>query len=196
MLIASVACNNGLHLGDLERYSRNVGNEAENKAVRSLDLLIRNCELAAGLSPPQTFLQIVRSHRHYYNDKQHKQEGHPLNIFLSNADPVKLKTGCLVVPVANQKKLTGCVAELDAAASGAIREILKQGDLENKPGASVLLQQLPGVAAKRVLLLSCGDSKVDAQGFGKLSSAAAKALANPAIKDATTCMTEVDGTAC
>ncbi len=117
-----------------------------------------------------------------------------MNIISSNTDPVKLKTGCLVVPVANQKKLTGCIAELDSAASGAIRDILKQGDLENKLGASVLLQQLPGIAAKRVLLLSCGDNTVDAKGFDKLSDAAAKALGNPAIKDAATCLTEVDVT--
>ncbi len=117
-----------------------------------------------------------------------------MNIILSNADPVKLKTACLVVPVVSQKKLTGCTAELDAAASGAIRDILKQGDLENKLGASVMLQQLPGIAAKRVLLLSCGDKAVDAQGFDKLADAMAKALDNPAIKDAASCMTEVDVT--
>ena len=117
-----------------------------------------------------------------------------MNINVSNADPVKIKTGCLVVPVVDQKKLAGCAAVLDSAADGAIREVLKQGDLENKPGATLMLQRLPGIAARRVLLLSCGDKPVDAGAFDKLAAAMAKSLNHPAIKDAVTCMAEVDVT--
>jgi len=117
-----------------------------------------------------------------------------LNIISSNADPVKVKTGCLVVPVTNQKKLSGCSAELDAAASGAIAGVLKQGDLENKPGATVMLQQFPGIAAKRVLLVSCGDKALDAAGFEKLSASVARALVNPAIKDAVSCLSDTEVT--
>lgn len=97
-----------------------------------------------------------------------------------------------MLPVGNQKKLSGSTADIDNAASGGIRDILKQGDLDNKIGATLMLQQLPNVAAKRILLVSCGDKALDGSAFDKLSATAAKVLNNPGIKDAATCMVEVD----
>jgi len=57
-----------------------------------------------------------------------------------------------------------------------------------------MLQQLPGISAKRLLLISCGDKPVDTGAFDKLSAIAAKSLNRPAINDAATCMADVEVT--
>lgn len=116
-----------------------------------------------------------------------------MNITLSNADPVKLKTSCLVLPISDQKKLTGCALLLDQASDGYLTEVLKLGDLPNKSGATVLLHKVPNLAARRVLLVSSGSNKaISAINFDKMAAAQANALSNSAIKDATTCLLETE----
>jgi len=116
-----------------------------------------------------------------------------LKIKLSNADLATLKTGCLVLPVSNQKTLSGCVADIDSLSEGFLSEILKQGDLANKSGSTLMLHRVPNTAAQRVLLVSTGSSKaISATDFDKMARAQATALARPEIKDATSCLTDTD----
>ena len=98
-----------------------------------------------------------------------------------------------MVPVGGQKKLSGLALTLDQASGGYLSDILKQGDLANKTGASLLLQKIPNVAARRVLLISCGsDSPVKANDFDNIAAAQARCLSNSAIKDATSGLLEAE----
>lgn len=116
-----------------------------------------------------------------------------MNITLSNADPVKLKTGCLVLAVGNQKKLSGCADAVNRASEGYLIDLLKQGDLPDKAGAAVLLHKVPNVTARRVLLISCGPEKnITPKAFDKMSAAQASALAGSAIKEAASCLLEAE----
>jgi leucyl aminopeptidase len=75
--------------------------------------------------------------------------------------PEKAKTGCLVLAVhagANTGNFLLRAAQLaDKAAKGALRQILAKGDLAAKAGSTLLLQEIPGLAAERVLLVSLGE---------------------------------------
>lgn len=116
-----------------------------------------------------------------------------MNITVSNADPAKLKTGCLVLPVSNQKSLCGCAADIDITSDGYLSEILKQGDLANKAGASLMLHKVPNTVARRILLISTGSSKpIAATAFEKMAQSQAKILTQSELKDATSCLTETD----
>ncbi|MDB5988832.1 MAG: leucyl aminopeptidase [Herbaspirillum sp.] len=68
-----------------------------------------------------------------------------------------VKTACLVVGVFENRKLSAAAASIDK--NGAITAVLKSGDLSGKPGATLLLRGLPGVAAERVLLVGLGDDE-------------------------------------
>jgi len=84
------------------------------------------------------------------------------------------------------------VAEADTASDKYLSKILKQGDLPNKAGATVLLHDVPNLSAQRVLLVSTGNKKaISPQDFDKMSNAVAAALA-PAMKDCVICNTQVD----
>ena len=96
-----------------------------------------------------------------------------------------------MLPISDQKKLSGCALTLDQASDGYLTEILKLGDLANKTGATLLLHKLPNVTAHRVLLVSAGSTKaISAIEFDKMSAAQANALSSSAIKDATSCLLE------
>ncbi len=116
-----------------------------------------------------------------------------MNITLSNADLLKLKTGCLVVPVGSHKKLSGLALSLDQASDSYLSDILKQGDLTDKTGATLLLQKIPNVAARRILLISCGSATViKANDFDKIAATQARCLSGTAIKDAASGLLEID----
>jgi leucyl aminopeptidase len=70
--------------------------------------------------------------------------------------PEKTATPCLAVGVFESRKLSSAAELLDRAARGALRERLKQGDMDGKSGTTRMLFGLAGVAAERVLLVGLG----------------------------------------
>ena len=65
-----------------------------------------------------------------------------------------LKTGCIAVGVFDDKTLSAQAHTLDA--KGTILAALKSGDITGKPGSTLLLRAVPGIAAERVLLVGLG----------------------------------------
>lgn len=74
-------------------------------------------------------------------------------------DLAKQKTPCLVLGVFEKQRLTVSTETIDAATGGRLTELLKKGDLDGEAGRTLLLYDLPGVAAERVLLVGCGKRK-------------------------------------
>jgi leucyl aminopeptidase len=76
--------------------------------------------------------------------------------------PQGAKTGCLVLGIyqtGGAAALTRAAAAADRAAHGRLSEVLQRGDLRAKPGATLLLQRVAGLAAERVLLVGLGEQK-------------------------------------
>jgi len=114
-----------------------------------------------------------------------------LKVTLSNANPVKLKVNCLVLPVSDPKKLSHSTDEIDQASDGFLREVLKQGDLAAKAGATLMLHKVPGIGARRVLLISTGSSDpISAADFEKMAQSQTTTLAKANVKDTCSCLTE------
>jgi len=63
-------------------------------------------------------------------------------------------TGCTVVAVFENKKLSTAAQALDQ--KGEISALLKSGDITGKPGTTLLMRRVNGVAAERVLLVGVG----------------------------------------
>ncbi len=107
-----------------------------------------------------------------------------MEIKLSNANPLKIKTHCLILSVGNQKKLTATTQVADSASGNYLSKILKQGDLAKTAGAVVMLHNVPELAAQRVLLVSTGSNEsITPTDFEKMCRAVAQALSTPSIKD-------------
>lgn len=96
---------------------------------------------------------------------------------ISSASPANLTSDCLVLPIWN-KTITGDTAKLlDTACNKAISKILRNGDLTGKLGETLIIHNLPGIAAKRLLLVGCGDiKKLDAKQYIKMVNACLQAL--------------------
>lgn len=65
-------------------------------------------------------------------------------------------TACLVLGIFQNNVLPETTAAIDKVSKGSISKILKAGDISGKSGQTLLLQNIAGVKAKRVLLVGCG----------------------------------------
>ena len=91
-------------------------------------------------------------------------------------DLAKQKTPCLVLGVFEKRKLAAPAEAIDAASGGRLAELLKKGDLDGEAGRTLMLYDLPGVTAERVLLVGCGKKKAFSRANYRKAVAAAVAF--------------------
>ncbi len=70
----------------------------------------------------------------------------------------KIRTSCLVLGIYAQRKLGQMAKEADQLSGGRLSALLKESNL-NKAGDTLLLHDLPGVAAKKLLMVCLGEKK-------------------------------------
>src|ERR1700716_581429 len=113
-----------------------------------------------------------------------------MEFSINALSPEKAKTGCVVLGVfkgaasgAQGFELTAPAKRVDQASKGALRKALP--DLSGKTGSTLLLRNLPGVAAERVLLVGLGERAEFAEAaFRDAVRAAAQVLKELGAKDA------------
>jgi leucyl aminopeptidase len=76
-----------------------------------------------------------------------------------------LSVDCIVLGVFEEGELTEEAQSIDAASSGYLKKLLARGDFSGRAGETLLLTELPGVEASRVLLTGLGARK----SFGRKS---------------------------
>ncbi|HYF58655.1 MAG TPA: leucyl aminopeptidase [Burkholderiaceae bacterium] len=97
--------------------------------------------------------------------------------------PESAKSACIVLGAHSNQELTPAAKRVDQASRGALKKAL--GDLAPKPGATLLLRGVPGVAAERVLLVALGERKEFSENaFRESVRGAANALKELDAKDA------------
>ena len=109
------------------------------------------------------------------------------------AAPTQIKADCIVAGVYENARLSPGARALDKQCKGKISAIIRRGDLPAHPGKTLILHDLPGLQAARVLLVACGDpDKLDESHFGKIVDGAASALADSASVHAVSCLPELE----
>ncbi len=97
-----------------------------------------------------------------------------MEFSIKTSAPEKLRTDCLLVGIYEGRKLTDLAKALDAVSDKAISLALKSGDLEGKAGTTLMLRQVAGISAPRVLLVGLG--KADAWSLKSLRTSVRGAL--------------------
>ena len=100
-------------------------------------------------------------------------------------------TDCLVLGVWTRGRLSAPAAACDKALEGALTRVVASGDVTGKIGDTLLVHPQSG-AAKRILLVGCGDEgALDARSYRKLVSASIKAVLKTTAKDAVFTLAEL-----
>jgi leucyl aminopeptidase len=70
-----------------------------------------------------------------------------------------LAVDCIVLGIFEEGELSGEAQSVDSAAGGRLKKLLARGDFPGRPGETLLLPDLPGIEASRVLLTGLGAKK-------------------------------------
>ena len=99
--------------------------------------------------------------------------------------PSEQRTPCIIVVVHQKKILSEPAQILDEDTNGLISSLIKRGDLSDEIGATLLINNCPGVAANRLLLVNGGSNKGATENeFRKIVAKVAKTLKSLDIKTA------------
>jgi leucyl aminopeptidase len=78
---------------------------------------------------------------------------------IRSGSPEKQRSACVVVGVFEPRKLSVPGEIIDNAARGYLGDLLRRGDMEGKAGSTLLLHNVPGTLADRILLVGLGKEK-------------------------------------
>ena len=79
-----------------------------------------------------------------------------MDYSIKTGDPAQLRTACLILGVFSRRKLTPLAQQVDKASKGHLSKLLKRGDMDGNPGQQLMVYDVPGVAADRILLVGLG----------------------------------------
>jgi len=116
-----------------------------------------------------------------------------LQFELASASPATQRCDVLVVGVFTDEALTSAGKQIDRASDGRLSALVERGDLGSDPGSSVMVFDLPGVAAPRVMLVSLGSrQQFREQAFFKALRSTATLLAGSKTQDAAITLADLD----
>lgn len=105
----------------------------------------------------------------------------------------KQRTACIVVGVYDSRKLSKAAKELDDASAGYISNIIRKGDMEGKLGQVLLLHNVPGLLADRVLLVGAGSEReLDEFKFKSIIKTTVKTLDETGAMEAVCCLADLN----
>ncbi len=116
-----------------------------------------------------------------------------MEVTLDSAPVESVRTGVLAVAAFEAGPLPPGSRRLDDASKGELSAVIMLGDLDETPGATQLLRNLPGVSADRVLLVSLGKrQEFGDREFREAFGSVARALANIPAHDAAIALDDWD----
>ncbi|MEJ2610303.1 MAG: leucyl aminopeptidase [Candidatus Thiodiazotropha sp.] len=96
---------------------------------------------------------------------------------IKHGDPAKQRTDCLVLGVFSRSQLSPLAQQANKASKGYLQSILKRGDMTGESGQQLMLYDVPGIQAGRVMLIGLGKQKdLNRKGYIKALTSAINSL--------------------
>ena len=115
-----------------------------------------------------------------------------MEFTVNTSSPEKQRSACLIIAVSQKRNLSSSGKSLDSASGGFLSKILRGGDMEGRCGQNLMLHNVPGIQADRVLLIGCGkDRDMNERNFIKVLNSVSTALNDSAVTDACSYLTDI-----
>ena len=116
-----------------------------------------------------------------------------MEFSIKSGSPEKQRTACLVAGITEPRRLSPSAAALDKASRKYLSNLLRRGDITGKIGQSLLLHNVPGIAADRLLLIGCGRERdIDDQQYRTILANTINELGRTNAQDAVVYLTELN----
>ena len=100
-------------------------------------------------------------------------------------NPATDSSDCVVIGAFSDKTFNPAGHQLDAAGNGRLSALAARGDISGKSGQTVLLQDVAGIAAPRILVIGLGEpSKFGVPQYLKAIADAVRSLRSGPVKSA------------
>jgi leucyl aminopeptidase len=111
---------------------------------------------------------------------------------IESINPTKQTSDCLIVGIFRTRRLSKFAQQLNELSQAYIQQILDKGDLTEELGESLLLYNVPGISATRILLVYCGEeSNLSLTDFRKIISCVAAVIKSIQASEITSYLTEL-----
>ena len=115
-----------------------------------------------------------------------------MDFSTKKAQPETVKTACVVVPAFRNSKLSEAAKRIDRHTRGQLARALKNSEFDGAPGTTLMLFDVTGVGAARVLVIGAGkNGQLDVADFRKAMQAVLRRLCTAGIGDATLFLSEI-----
>ena len=115
-----------------------------------------------------------------------------MEFSIKNGRPEKQRTACVVVGVFEPRKLAPAGEMINQISNQYLSDIIRRGDMEGKPGTTLMLHNVPNTLCDRVLLVGLGkEREFKDQEYREAVRAAIKTLNETGSPEASIFLTEL-----
>ena len=100
-----------------------------------------------------------------------------MDFNIKSGDPEKQRTACVIVGIFDSRRLSPAAKAIDTVSKKYLSNLIRRGDMDGRSGQSLLLHNVPGMIADRVLLIGCGkEREINDQNYIKIIANSVRAL--------------------
>lgn len=115
-----------------------------------------------------------------------------MDFSIKKAQPETARAACVVVPAFRNRKLSDAASRIDRKSGGQLSRALKNSAFDGAPGKALLLFDVAGIGAARVLVMGAGnDGQLDTAEFRKAMQSTLAKVCGAGITDVTLFVSEV-----
>lgn len=116
-----------------------------------------------------------------------------MEYLVKSSSPDKRRTGCVIVGIFDRRAPSADAGIVEKASGGGLAGVMRRGDMDGKLGQTLILHDVPGTAADRVMLVGLGrESAFDESAFRKAVAASARALRATGAVEAVSYLTRLE----
>ena len=82
-----------------------------------------------------------------------------MDFNIKSGSPEKQRSACVIVGIFSSRLLSHPAKIIDKASKQYLSTVIRRGDMDGNKGQYLLLHNIPGVIADRVLLIGCGKER-------------------------------------
>ena len=116
-----------------------------------------------------------------------------MEFIIKSGSPEKQRTACLIIGIFEPRRLSPAGKAIDNVSKKFLSNLLRRGDIEGKLEQSLLLHNVPGLLADRVLLIGCGRERdLSENQYRKIIANSIRALDHTGAMEAVSYLSELN----
>ena len=115
-----------------------------------------------------------------------------MDFNIKSGNPEKQRTACVIVGIFESRRLSTAAKAIDAISKKYLSNLIRRGDMDGNKGQYLLLHNVPGMIADRVLLIGCGkEREIDERNYRTIMANSIRALNNTGSLDGVNYLSEL-----